>query len=219
MTHLAPLSMPSAGPDDDHGFAELLAKITRDRGFACASYKDKCLRRRIGVRLRARGVASYEDYAALLDADAGEYDRLLDTLTINVTKLFRNWGTFAAIQRTIIPALWARGDAALNVWSAGCASGEEAYSLAVLLHHHAATAGASEHRHRIRVLGTDIDRDSLTRLRAPPMAQRLSATRHRICGRPISPPGGRRPSIRRCGRSSTSSATMSFATRPRPNST
>jgi chemotaxis methyl-accepting protein methylase len=106
-------------------------------------------------------VASYADYAALLDADGGEYDRLLDALTINVTKFFRNWGTFATLQRTIIPALWAQSNSALNVWSAGCASGEEAYSLAVLFRHHAAAAGASERAHRVRVLGTDIDRDSL----------------------------------------------------------
>jgi chemotaxis protein methyltransferase CheR len=163
VTHLAPLPLPSAAPDDDRGFAALLAKITRDRGFACASYKDKCLRRRIGVRLRARGVATYADYAALLDADEREYDRLLDTLTINVTKFFRNWGAYATLQRTIVPALWELPDPTLNVWSAGCASGEEAYSLAVLLHHHATAAGAPERAGRIRVLGTDIDRDSLMR--------------------------------------------------------
>ena len=91
---------------DDAAFDALLAKIARDREFECGSYKVRCLRRRIAVRLRARNVATYEDYAALLDADQREYDRLLDTLTINVTKLFRNWETFAAIERHVVPALW-----------------------------------------------------------------------------------------------------------------
>ena len=81
----------------DTGFAELTAKISRDRGFGCASYKDKCLRRRIAVRMRARGVHTYPDYARVLDSDAAEYDKLLDALTINVTKLFRNWETYSAI--------------------------------------------------------------------------------------------------------------------------
>src|SRR5215475_967702 len=70
-------------------FFALTRKISLDRGFGCASYKDKCLRRRIAVRMRARGVHTYEEYAHVLDGDAVEYDRLLDALTINVTKLGR----------------------------------------------------------------------------------------------------------------------------------
>jgi chemotaxis methyl-accepting protein methylase len=145
----------------DAGFAELTGKIARDRGFGCASYKEKCLRRRIAVRMRARGVHTYADYARLLDADPREYELLLDALTINVTKLFRNWETFAAIGRAVIPELWARDEPALRVWSAGCASGEEAYSLAVLFHRHAEAVGAPHRLSRVSVLGTDIDRASL----------------------------------------------------------
>src|SRR5688500_2389630 len=58
----------------DAGFRALMDKITRDRGFRCSSYKDKCLRRRVGVRMRARGAASYRDYAKILDSDSHEYD-------------------------------------------------------------------------------------------------------------------------------------------------
>ena len=75
----------------DAEFAALTEKISRERGFGCASYKEKCLRRRIAVRMRARGVHTYRDYASILDGDAREYELLLDALTINVTKLFRNW--------------------------------------------------------------------------------------------------------------------------------
>ena len=90
-----------AAPDlSDAAFAELTAKIARDRGFGCASYKDKCLRRRIAVRMRARGVHTYADYARVLDSDQHEYDKLLDALTINVTKLFRNWETYATVSYT-----------------------------------------------------------------------------------------------------------------------
>jgi len=139
----------------------LTQKITVERGFGCASYKEKCLSRRIAVRMRARGVHTYADYARLLDADAAEYDKLLDALTINVTKLFRNWDTYSALAGTVIPELWSRETPAIRVWSAGCSSGQEPYSLAVLFHRHAATTGMLPQIGRVDVLGTDIDRASL----------------------------------------------------------
>ena len=141
----------------DAEFAALTAKIARDRGFGCASYKEKCLRRRIAVRMRARGVHSYLDYARVLDTDDTEYDRLLDALTINVTKLFRNPETYAAVAQKVVPELWSRGEP-LSVWSAGCSSGEEPYSVAALFHRHAEQAGElDELPSRLRVLGSDID--------------------------------------------------------------
>ena len=147
---------------DDAGFDALTQKISRERGFGCASYKEKCLRRRIAVRMRARGAHSYRDYARLPDSDPHEYERLLDALTINVTKLFRNPETFEAMSRLVIPPLWA-APGAIRVWSAGSSSGEEAYSLAVLFHQHAARQGELSRLSRVHILGTDIDRESLTR--------------------------------------------------------
>jgi chemotaxis methyl-accepting protein methylase len=146
---------------DPAQFQALTDKISRERGFGCGNYKEKCLRRRIAVRMRARGVHTYAEYARLLDHDAAEYERLIDALTINVTKLFRNWETYAAIERRVVPALWSPGDGPIRVWSAGCSSGEEPCSLAVLFHRHAEREGALPALRRVRVLGTDIDRESL----------------------------------------------------------
>lgn len=144
--------------DGDEAFAALTAKIARERGFGCASYKEKCLRRRIAVRMRARGVHTYGDYARVLDTDANEYERLLDALTINVTKLFRNWETWAAVAENVIPAIWDLPAPTISVWSAGCSSGEEPYSLAALFHRHAEMAGQlSSLSRRLQVLGSDID--------------------------------------------------------------
>lgn len=145
----------------DRDFEALTAKIARERGFGCASYKEKCLRRRIAVRMRARGVHTYADYASVLDTDAHEYEMLLDALTINVTKLFRNWETFRAIESICMPALWALPDPGLRIWSAGCASGEEAHSLAILMHRYVSDRGESPRLGRVCVMGTDIDRASL----------------------------------------------------------
>jgi chemotaxis protein methyltransferase CheR len=146
---------------DAAGFAALLAKIARDRDFVCHGYKEKCLRRRIAVRLRAKGLATYADYVRLLETDPREYDTLLDTLTINVTKFFRNWDAFSALSRTVVPELWALPTDALHIWSAGCASGEEAYSLAALFHGYAVEQRDTARVSRVHVLGTDIDRESL----------------------------------------------------------
>ncbi|HET7621079.1 MAG TPA: protein-glutamate O-methyltransferase CheR [Gemmatimonadaceae bacterium] len=145
----------------DPDFELLTRKISRDRNFGCESYKEKCLRRRIAVRMRARGVHTYGAYARILDADADEYERLLDALTINVTKLFRNWETYDTIARRVLPELWDRTQGRIDIWSAGCSSGEEAYSLAILLHRHAAIRGQLSWLPRARVMGTDIDRASL----------------------------------------------------------
>ena len=148
---------------DAAGFQELTEKITRDRGFGCASYKEKCLRRRIAVRMRARGTHTFADYARLLDHDKTEYDRLLDALTINVTKLFRNWETYDAVARLVVPALWQRPEPRLRAWSAGCSSGEEPYSVATLFYRHAESLGVEARADaRVEVLGSDIDRVSLT---------------------------------------------------------
>ena len=145
----------------DAEFAALTGKIARERGFECGAYKEKCLRRRIAVRMRARGVHTYADYARVLDGDGAEYDRLIDALTINVTKLFRNWETWEAMERVVLPALWAHPADRLRVWSAGCSSGEEPYSLAILLHRYADRTNTLPRLRRLTVLGTDIDRDSL----------------------------------------------------------
>lgn len=146
---------------DDAAFRSLTTKIARERDFDCRSYKERCLRRRIAVRMRARAVHTFEDYAAVLDRDPAEWEKLLDALTINVTKLFRNWDAYAALDARVVPELWALPDLQLRIWSAGCSSGEEPYSLATLFYRHAERLKQLDRVGRVRVLGTDIDRASL----------------------------------------------------------
>ncbi len=146
---------------NEAAFADLMAKITRESGFRCASYKDKCLRRRIAVRMRSRGLYTFVEYSGLLDLDPREYPKLLRALTINVTKFFRNWETYDAVAQKVIPELWGAGDDRIAVWSAGCSSGEEPYSVGVLFHQHAESCGQLEKLARVEILGTDIDDDCL----------------------------------------------------------
>ena len=148
-------------PDTDAQFSALMGKISRERGFGCASYKEKCLRRRIAVRMRAAGVHTYDRYASVLDSNKHEYDLLLDALTINVTKLFRNWDAFDKVARTVIPVLWQAQQERIRVWSAGCASGEESYSLAILFHRHSRAVREARRLSRVGIIASDIDRRSL----------------------------------------------------------
>ena len=149
-------------PDDELAFRVLTEKIAHDRGFSCANYKDGCLRRRIAVRMRASGAADFRAYAELLDRDAAEYERLLDALTINVTRLFRDAPVWDAVAETVLPDRWRAAPARFQIWSAGCSSGEELYTLAALLHRHAERSGTVGRLARAEVIGSDIDSASLT---------------------------------------------------------
>ncbi len=114
-------------------FEALLDEIAKTHGFRCDAYKEGCIRRRIGVRMRARGVHSYDAYAALLKRDPDESRRLVDALTIHVSRFYRNPETWDAMAATVLPELWRTRGGALRCWSAGCAAGEEPYTLAMLL--------------------------------------------------------------------------------------
>ena len=150
---------------DDAAFAALARQIAQTSGFAVEAYKDKCIRRRIAVRMRACGVHTYEDYRALLNRSPAEYERLRDALTINVTRFYRNSDTWSLLRRTVLPALFDHPRVDVRVWSAGCASGEEPYTLGVLAADLLDQAGRSGELTRLTIDATDIDRASLDRAR------------------------------------------------------
>lgn len=150
----------TAAAERDPDLEALLAQITRDRGFGCQSYKESCLRRRLAVRMRARGVHTFGDYARVLIEHPEEYDKLLDALTINVTKFYRNRETWDLLDRKFLPELVASRQGAVRVWSAGCASGEEPYTLAILLREQ---GRRTPQPGTPRVDATDVDRTILAR--------------------------------------------------------
>jgi chemotaxis protein methyltransferase CheR len=151
---------------DDAAFAALARRIAETSGFTVEAYKDKCIRRRIAVRMRACGVHSYEDYRQFLDRSPAEIERLRDALTINVTRFYRNADTWNALRRVVLPDLFERPRVELRAWSAGCASGEEPYTLAMLAADYLDQAGRGGELARLTIDATDIDRASLERARA-----------------------------------------------------
>ncbi len=153
------INNPKVINPSDQGFIALQKRIFKERGLDLGQYRDKCLKRRIDVRLGATGVHTYSEYMAVLKKDPSEYDRLLDTLTINVTNFFRDKSTYRIIEDKVIPELISskkrEGKRIIRVWSAACASGEEPYSMAILFHK---ILGERIGDYLVSIYGTDIDK-------------------------------------------------------------
>lgn len=150
---------------EDQDFLRLARKISEGAGLAADAYKPRCLRRRIAVRMRATNAGTYEEYLRILEREPGEYQRLADALTINVTRFFRNPELWQRLESGVLPDLWQRPWTTLRVWSAGCASGEEPYSFVMLAEQTARAAGHPEWLDRLVVDATDVDRICLERAR------------------------------------------------------
>lgn len=133
-------------------FQRLRARITEASGlFVLADENSRfVLERRLQPRLRLRGLLSFADYEATMDA--GEMDTLLDTVAVHETYFFRERRQLQAFTECIVPEL-ARSDETVHVWSAGCSTGEEAYTIAMLM--------AERHLlgvDRVQLLATDLSR-------------------------------------------------------------
>jgi chemotaxis methyl-accepting protein methylase len=149
--------------EDEAAFTELAARISREAGLPIHAYKDKCLRRRIAVRMRACGVHSYSEYQTFLDRSPSEYQRLRDAITINVTRFYRNAETWDLIRETVIREICSQERPEVRAWSAGCSSGEEPYTLAMLIADCLDSQGRGDRLRLVTIDATDVDRESLAR--------------------------------------------------------
>jgi two-component system CheB/CheR fusion protein len=145
-------------------FEALLDELRRSRGFDFSGYKRASLMRRVSKRLQMVGVHGYASYVAYLDGHPEEFGHLFDTILINVTAFFRDHSSWESLQAQIIPRLLAakRADEPIRLWSAGCSSGEEAYTLAMVM---AEAMGIDQFRDRVKIYATDIDDEALARAR------------------------------------------------------
>jgi two-component system, chemotaxis family, CheB/CheR fusion protein len=146
---------------ENYDFEQLLEYIKRNRGFDFTGYKRSSLVRRVSVRMKAVDVDSFADYIDFLQVDPEEFTALFDTILINVTGFFRDPIAWEVLASDAIPRLLDAKPAPepIRVWSAGCASGEEAYTLAIML---AEALGSDEMRERVKIYGTDVDDAALT---------------------------------------------------------
>lgn len=147
-------------PGSARGFEEILQYLKEARGFDFTGYKRSSLMRRVDRRMSQLGVGDYVEYLDVLQANADEFVALFNTILINVTGFFRDPDAWDYLQSDIIPTmLGERGpEEPIRVWCAGCASGEEAYSLAIVL---AEAMGIEEFRQRVKIYATDVDEEAL----------------------------------------------------------
>jgi two-component system CheB/CheR fusion protein len=134
-------------------------------GHDFSGYKDKTFLRRVQRRMQVLGLSDTAAYLERLRSDRTEVLMLFRDLLIGVTSFFRDAETFDALQQAVVPRLFhaKRADNSVRIWVAGCATGEEAYSLAILLREHVETLGGIAPR--IQVFATDIDEAAIATAR------------------------------------------------------
>ena len=115
----------SAALADEPGFSLSAARSSETVAFDAPVIKTPASDAAFPFECAQKGAGSFAEYAGVLDTDPIEYDRLVDTLTINVSKFFRNPETFACIATKVMPELWSSKSPLIRIWSAGCATGEE----------------------------------------------------------------------------------------------
>jgi two-component system, chemotaxis family, CheB/CheR fusion protein len=151
-------------PEGDSGLQALLEYLKQNRGFDFTGYKRSSLERRIRKRMQEAGIESYEDYQDHLEVAPDEFTQLFDTILINVTGFYRDKAAWSYVAEEVVPQILSDVpvDEPIRVWSAACATGEEAYTLAMVL---AEALGEDDFQRRVKIYATDVDEDALTRAR------------------------------------------------------
>jgi two-component system CheB/CheR fusion protein len=162
--------------ETDPQFEALLEYLKEDRGFDFTGYKRASLVRRVQRRMADIDIDGFEEYHDHLLVHPEEFTALFNTILINVTGFFRDRDAWMYLLESVLPPILDRRDGEpVRAWTAGCASGEEAYTLAIVL---AEALGADEFRRRVKIYATDVDEEALT------IARHASYTEHEVGGVP-----------------------------------
>lgn len=156
---------------ESQSFEDILEHLRVMRGFDFTAYKRASLMRRVVTRMHTVEIATFEGYLDYLQVHQEEFEALFNTILINVTSFFRDPDVWDHMKADVIPRLLADRPSAspIRVWSAGCASGQEAYSIAMLL---AERLGLEHLAERVKIYATDVDHEALTQARHASYAAR-----------------------------------------------
>ena len=151
-------------PEIDPEFEALLDYIKLNRGFDFTGYKRPSLMRRVQIRMQNTDIQTYSDYTDYLEVHPGEFSHLFNTILINVTAFFRDRAVWDYLEKEVVPKIVARKISTdrIRVWCAGCASGQEAYTLAMVL---AEVLGLEEFHQRVKIYATNVDEIALHQAR------------------------------------------------------
>ncbi|WP_371927662.1 protein-glutamate O-methyltransferase CheR [Lentzea sp. HUAS12] len=159
--------LPTPGP----GFEDVLLHLEEARGSDFTGYERAGLIRLVQHRMSELGIGDHAGYVEHLRADAGEVSALVDAVPADVPGFFRDPEAWTSLREQGVPAILAeRGPHdPIRVWSAGCASGEEAYSLAIAF---AEVVGIEQFRQRVKIYATDVDDEALAKARLASYGER-----------------------------------------------
>ncbi len=145
----------------DPELENLLQYIKSNRGFDFSGYKRASLSRRIRKRMQTINIENYSKYLDYLEVHPNEFVELFNTILINVTSFFREPKAWEYIASEIIPQIINKVEInkPIRIWSAGCASGEETYTIAILL---AEALGMEKYSQWVKVFATDVDMEALS---------------------------------------------------------
>jgi chemotaxis protein methyltransferase CheR len=143
---------------EDGDFRKIASLVTAKTGIQVSDRKRSFISGRLGRRLRTLGLSSFSEYCRLLEGKDGEEERLVlvNAITTNHTAFFREPHHFEALVQTVLPSIvGGQGprNGRLRIWSAGCSTGEEPYTLAMVLREHAGLFPGWD----IKILATDLD--------------------------------------------------------------
>jgi two-component system, chemotaxis family, CheB/CheR fusion protein len=157
-------SAPMANAAELAAFERILEYLRQSRGFDFTAYKRASLMRRVLKRMHGLEVNTFDEYLDHLQVRPEEFLPLFNTILINVTSFFRDEDVWDAVRATVLPALNGGPSQTghVRVWSAGCASGQEAYSVAMLL---AEELGPDALGDRVKIYATDVDEEALAQAR------------------------------------------------------
>jgi two-component system CheB/CheR fusion protein len=150
--------------EPDPSFEALLEYVRDQRSFDYTGYRRPTLMRRFEKRMQDVGAAGWDAYRDFLSEHPEEYVELFNTILINVTGFFRDRETWELVASDVIPRLLDERptETPLRIWSAGCASGEEPYTIAMLL---VEALGEEDFKRRVKIYATDVDDEALTQAR------------------------------------------------------
>jgi len=150
-------------------FRLILSRLCKMYGFDFSQYREGTIKRRLARRIAVTGAGNYHDYLEILEEKPQEYSRLLNDLTIKISRFFRNQYVFERLQNEIFPDLLRskkeNNQDVLRIWCAGCAFGEEAYSVAMALVEYLKRKREKIGDYDITIFGTDIDEETLEKAR------------------------------------------------------
>jgi two-component system CheB/CheR fusion protein len=167
-------------------FEALLDYLRESRGFDFTGYKRTTTVRRVGQRCRELGITTFGAYVDYLQVHADEFPRLFDKILINVTEFFRDGPAWDYVAKQVVPQLAKQKDA-IRVWSTGTASGEEAYSAAIVF---CEALGQEAFLKRVKIYATDVDEEALNKARSSYTAKEMEGVPADLRARYFEPSAG-----------------------------